>query len=330
MIKPLIQFTVAVIISSLLTDVASAKWSIYEAYSNTDGSVQFIVLGHFRPDTIGIDTILTVGHDGVSSLSLTIPFDFANPTNPNDSSYILIGTQGFADLKLVKPDFVVPNGFLIVPRGWLTVGLRTHIPGNGLTEFADYDLPTDGLSAYFYLFCNDSNNYCEDYSFLPMHSFSAAPWAPNSLGESARLSIPPSIATSSPTPPAVAISPGFTGIWYDPAQVGHGIFIEVLSENRLLAWWFAYNPAGTEQAWFGGVGTYVGNTPVTIPVYQATGGRWIPNFDPSRIVNAPWGTLTLTFTDCNHGRADFNSTAGYGSGSMNLTRLTQPIGLACP
>ena len=40
MIKPLIQFTVAVIISSLLTDVASAKWSIYEAYSNTDGSVR--------------------------------------------------------------------------------------------------------------------------------------------------------------------------------------------------------------------------------------------------------------------------------------------------
>jgi len=27
---------------------------------------------------------------------------------------------------------------------------------------------------------------------------------------------------------------------------------------------------------------------------------------------------------------DFSSVAGYGTGSMNLTRLTQPAGLACP
>ena len=67
-----------------------------------------------------------------------------------------------------------------------------------------------------------------------------------------------------------------------------------------------------------------------IPVFQATGGRWIPNFDPGRVVNSPWGTLTFTFADCNHGRVDFNSTTGYGSGSMNLTRLTQPVGLTCP
>ena len=126
------------------------------------------------------------------------------------------------------------------------------------------------------------------------------------------------------------IVPGFTGVWYDPTQVGHGIFIEVLSDNRLLAWWFSFNPAGTEQSWFGGVGTYSGNDPVIVPVYQATGGRWIPDFDPSQIVNSPWGTLTFTFTDCNHGRVDFNSIRGYGSGSMNLTRLTQPVGLSCP
>ncbi len=65
-------------------------------------------------------------------------------------------------------------------------------------------------------------------------------------------------------------------------------------------------------------------------VYQTTGGRWIPNFDPSRIVNNRWGTLTFTFTDCSHGKVDFESVLGYGSGSMNLTRLTQPAALACP
>ena len=128
----------------------------------------------------------------------------------------------------------------------------------------------------------------------------------------------------------VAIGSGFTGAWFDPAQSGHGLFVEVLPNNRLLAAWFTFNPAGTSQAWFTGVGTYSGNTATITTVEQPTGGRWIPNFDPSQVVGNPWGTLTFTFSDCNHGRVDFSSPGEYGTGSMNLTRLTQPAGLTCP
>ena len=130
---------------------------------------------------------------------------------------------------------------------------------------------------------------------------------------------------------AVTIGPAFSGLWYDPAQSGHGIFVEVLPENRFLAWWFAFNPEGTQQTWFGGIGTYVGDT-ATIPDVQiATGGKWIPNFDPSKIVRASWGTLTFKFSDCNTGRVDFASTyPGYGSNHMDLSRLTMPAGLMCP
>lgn len=126
------------------------------------------------------------------------------------------------------------------------------------------------------------------------------------------------------------IGPGFTGAWFDPAQSGHGLFIEVLPGSRIQAAWFTFNPAGTEQAWFVGVGAYEGNTATLAAVTQPTGGRWIPNFDPTRIVANSWGSLTLTFTDCNHGKVDFTSTQGYGAGSMNLTRLTQPAGVTCP
>jgi hypothetical protein len=126
------------------------------------------------------------------------------------------------------------------------------------------------------------------------------------------------------------ISPGFTGAWYDPAQSGHGIFVQVLSGERFYAAWFAFNPGGTQQAWFTGVGTYSGNTATITAVEQPSGGRWIPNFDPNQIVHSVWGTLTFTFTDCDHGRVDFNSVLGYGAGSMNLTHLTQPAGLTCP
>lgn len=127
----------------------------------------------------------------------------------------------------------------------------------------------------------------------------------------------------------VAIGPGFTGAWYDPAQNGHGLFVEVLPGQRLLAAWFTFDPAGN-PAWFLGIGGYSGNTATITAVDQPTGGRWIPNFDASRIVHNAWGTLTLTFSDCNHGVVRFSSTAGYGSGSMDLTRLTSPAGSSCP
>ena len=141
-----------------------------------------------------------------------------------------------------------------------------------------------------------------------------------------------SITVNAAPPPAVNIGPGFTGAWYDPKQSGHGLFIEILPNGQILAWWFAFSPDGA-QSWFGGVGTYSGNTAVIGQgsVNQTLGGKWIPNFDPAKTTNVAWGTLTFTFTDCNNGRVDFTSTVpGYGSGSMTLSRLTQPAGLTCP
>lgn len=129
---------------------------------------------------------------------------------------------------------------------------------------------------------------------------------------------------------AGSIGPAFTGAWYNPAQNGHGLFLEVLAGNRIQALWFTFNPAGTEQAWFVGSGTYFANKATIGGVVQPTGGRWIPNFDPTRVVASPWGTLNLAFTDCNHGVIQFISTSGYGTGTMRLTRLTHPAELSCP
>jgi hypothetical protein len=141
------------------------------------------------------------------------------------------------------------------------------------------------------------------------------------------------IAGNGATPPNAdqrAINPAFTGNWFDPTQAGHGLMLEVLSDNRLLAYWFSFDPAGDSQVWFGGIGTYSDNV-ATIPlVVLPSGGHWIPNFDSSAIVLQDWGTLKFTFLSCDHGQVEFTSGLGYGSGSMNLTRLTQPAGLVCP
>lgn len=131
--------------------------------------------------------------------------------------------------------------------------------------------------------------------------------------------------------PGFAIGPGMTGSWYDPDQSGHGLFVEVLPGNRLLAAWFTFTPYTTAQSWFTGVGTYLGNTATITDVELPTGGRWIPNFDPGQVRLNQWGSLQFFFADCNHGWVDFDSVYGYGtSGGMKLTRLTQPIGLRCP
>jgi hypothetical protein len=49
-----------------------------------------------------------------------------------------------------------------------------------------------------------------------------------------------------------------------------------------------FQSAGTQQAWFVGVGTYSSNKATITAVAQPTGGRWIPNFDASRVVNNTW------------------------------------------
>lgn len=124
------------------------------------------------------------------------------------------------------------------------------------------------------------------------------------------------------------LTSGYTGTWYDPAQSGHGIFVEILPGNLLLAYWFTFTPDG-QQAWFGGVGAIVNNT-ATMTAVRSTGARFIPNFNPTEVVRTDWGTLTFTFADCSNGRVDFNSVTGFGTGSMMLKRLTLPAGLSCP
>ena len=119
----------------------------------------------------------------------------------------------------------------------------------------------------------------------------------------------------------------YTGAWYDPAQAGHGIFLDQLADGRLVAWWFTFDPNGA-QAWFGGVGQINGTTAV-VAVVRTQGTRFIPNFVSSDAVNTPIGTLTFNFTGCGSGRVDFALDSEFGTGFMNISRLTTPVGVSC-
>jgi hypothetical protein len=77
------------------------------------------------------------------------------------------------------------------------------------------------------------------------------------------------------------------------------------------------------------VGPIIGNT-ASVPVQIASGARFMPNFNAAQVVRTNWGTLNFTFTDCSTGSMAYvSSVAGYGSGTIPLSRVTLPAGLTC-
>jgi hypothetical protein len=51
--------------------------------------------------------------------------------------------------------------------------------------------------------------------------------------------------------------------------------------------WYAFDPLGTQQSWFLGIGSVSSNVATITSVDQPAGGRFTPNFDASKIVHNP-------------------------------------------
>ena len=129
--------------------------------------------------------------------------------------------------------------------------------------------------------------------------------------------------------PFVPVTPGFTGMWYDPQHPGQGLLLEVLDDGRLLAFWLGHAPEGGDQAWFGGDGVIHSNI-ATIEMRRPTGGRW-PHADPEAIWSDLWGYMVIRFDDCDHALVHYRTIAAdWGTGDMELTRLTRTAGTTCP
>lgn len=130
--------------------------------------------------------------------------------------------------------------------------------------------------------------------------------------------------------PAFRIGPSITGNWYDPAQNGHGVQLEMIGETLVTAIWFTFDNAGN-PAWIVASGTVDGNR-VVMQAGRSTGGRFPPNFDPAAIAARAWGTVALTFASCTNGTLEWSATdpAFTPTGALPLTRLTQIHGASCP
>lgn len=125
-----------------------------------------------------------------------------------------------------------------------------------------------------------------------------------------------------------AIDGTITGSWYDPSQDGHGFSLEYLFDGRLVFYWFTFTPEGDREWIFGTLDVDAGSTVARGDAFRklGDGARFPPDFDASEIDSERWGTIRFDFTACDSGTVSWDAEPPYGSGSMDLTRLTPAPG----
>jgi hypothetical protein len=116
-------------------------FQLNQFYSNADGSVQFIVLletsGFNGQQFLSGHTLISTSAHGGGTHTLTFLKPLAGGSTANRS--FLVATQGFADLNLVAPDYIVPAGFLFTDGGTVNYA--------GVDQVTYAALPTDGVTA---------------------------------------------------------------------------------------------------------------------------------------------------------------------------------------
>jgi hypothetical protein len=266
---------------TLLAQSASATfhlWKLSEIYSDSTGNVQYIVLS----TSVSGQQFLT-GHEISTSWAGSLrQFNFTSDL-PGDSAgrKFLISTQGFANLGIVAPDYVIPDGFLFLPNG--TVNFA------GVDSMTYNALPIDGVLA------------------LSRGGTSVVNAPTNFAGATG--SIPP----ATPTPaPAV-----YQGLWWNPNESGWGMSI-TQHRNILFSAIYTYDQTGL-PLWFVIPSCLLAGTSCTGDIYKVSGGTpptvtWNGTGKNVTFV----GVGSLNFFDASN--ATFNFAIDGKSGSKTITQ----------
>lgn len=133
---------------------------------------------------------------------------------------------------------------------------------------------------------------------------------------------------ASTTFPPEPVEQFLSGSWYDPDHAGEGYIVEVLADNRAVVFWFSFDPEG-HRRWFFSEGEIRDGKLLFDDMLTASGGVFGPEFDPASVEFTPWGRLELDL-GCEKGIATYSSSEeGFGSGTLNVVRLTSIDQLNC-
>ena len=282
-------------------------WFIKQLYSNADGSVQFVELTSYASGQQFIHGHTLRVTQGGNVHSFTVPSDLPGDTaNMADGGYgyympmasyksMVIGTQGFAALNMIQPDYVVPNGFFFTTNATVNWG-------EGADIFNYSSLPTDG-----------SNALNRDMSTGP-----AMPL--NFMGDSAIIHV-----QTANTPAALS------GLFWNANESGWGIHFTQRGSNVFAAW-YTYDAQGNPK-WYVSTCAMAGGATGTSgtcsgQVYEVNGPTFFSApFDPARANATANGNLQVTFQDANNASMSYTGVAGQ-SRTVAITR--QPLANGTP
>jgi hypothetical protein len=258
-------------------------WRMDELYSSPDGTVQFLELRSLTSGQQFVgDHTLSTSSGGVTR-TFTFPADL-----PGESGgrRMLIGTQAFAALGVVAPDFVVPNGFFFQGGGTINFA-------GGADTWNHPALPANGNDS---LYRDDGVQRNGPVNFA---------------------------GNSGVVVPAVTPGPAlnFQALWWaDPPQSEDGWGMGIAHQgNILFVTWFTYDTDGS-QMWLvmSRAERTTGNR-FEGQIFRTTGPSFSsPQWNPNAVNPTPVGTGVLNFTNADRGT--FSYTVNGTSQVKNIVR----------
>lgn len=120
-----------------------------------------------------------------------------------------------------------------------------------------------------------------------------------------------------------------SGNWFNPAQSGHGLQIEVVDLSQAVVAWYTFDPDGN-PLWLFGVGEIHGDT-ITAELRQFSGTGFPPDFDSEDIVGEDWGEVRFRQTGCDTATVAYEPVdERFVADQLELQRLTRMDGVSCP
>ena len=132
---------------------------------------------------------------------------------------------------------------------------------------------------------------------------------------------------------AAAFDRALTGLWYNPAQSGHGFEVTAIDADTASVAWYTYNKSG-DPVWVSALLDETAPGVLSGPASYIEGIKF-GEFSSAGRQLRPWGTLKITFSDCDTASVDYNGTlvlsdgTGFGSGTLPLKKLAGVTGLSC-
>lgn len=125
---------------------------------------------------------------------------------------------------------------------------------------------------------------------------------------------------------SLAIGSGHTANWFNPERSGEGWMLEILPDDRALAYWFTFDDEGRPR-WLIGSGTIEGNRIEFPELIVAIGARFGSAFDPDDVELETVGSARMIFTGCDSGWYEYEAFDHHRT--IDFQALTSTWGTHC-